>query len=62
MRYLAADSTVEDAMMRKRLDTRFFVSDESTGHKVNRWAQSRLKNPSISVPKTSEKTALEREK
>jgi hypothetical protein len=62
MRYLVADSTVEDAMMRKRLDTRSFVSDESTGHKLNRWAQSRLKNPSISVPKTDEKTALKRKK
>ena len=49
MRYLAADSAGEDVMMGKRLDRYFFVSGESIGHKVNRWAYRRLKNPSISV-------------
>lgn len=38
MRYLAADSGVEDVMMGRRLDTRFFVSGESAGHNVNRCA------------------------
>jgi hypothetical protein len=49
MRYLVADSAVDDVMMGRRLDTRFFVSGESTGHNVNRCAHSKLKNPSISV-------------
>jgi hypothetical protein len=38
MRYLAGDSGVEDVMMGRRLDTRFFVSGESAGHNVNRCA------------------------
>jgi hypothetical protein len=38
MRYLAADSGVEDVIMERRLDTRLFVSGESTGHNVNRCA------------------------
>ena len=39
MRYLAAaDSVVEDVMMGRRLVTRFFVSGESMGHRVNRCA------------------------
>lgn len=38
MRYFVADSAVEDVMMGRRSNTRFFVSGESTGHNVNRWA------------------------
>ena len=38
MRYLAADSGVDDLIMGRRLDTRLFVSGESTGHNVNRCA------------------------
>jgi hypothetical protein len=57
MRYLAADSPVEDAMMGSRSNTRFFVSGESIGHKINKWAYSRLKNPSISVTRVNEKIA-----
>ena len=38
MRHFVADSAVEDVMMGRRSDTRFFVSGESIGHKVNKWA------------------------
>ena len=38
MRYFVADCVVEDVMMGRRSDTRFFVSGESIGHKFNRWA------------------------
>jgi hypothetical protein len=55
MRYLAADSPVEDVMMGRRLDTRFIVSGESMGHRVNRCAYIRLKKPSISVIRRDKK-------